>query len=103
MLENPHLNIIISATVIYLFIILSIRLFGRSELAQLSTPDLVFILLISNSVQNAMVGDDSSLGGGILAAGTLFLVNKLFHSLLYKSDKLKHIMEGEPAVLIRHA
>ena len=53
--------------VVYLFIILAIRLFGKKEIAQLSVIDLVFILLISNSVQNAMVGPSTSLGGGLVA------------------------------------
>ena len=58
---------------IYIFIIGAIRLFGKKELAQLSIIDLVFILLISNSVQNAMVGNDSTLQGGIAAALGLFI------------------------------
>ena len=56
------------STVVYLFILLAIRLFGKKELAQLSVIDLVFILLISNSVQNAMVGSNTSLVGGLAAA-----------------------------------
>ena len=60
---------------VYLFIIIAIRIFGKKELAQLSVIDLVFILLISNSVQNAMVGDNTTLVGGLVAAASLFIVN----------------------------
>ncbi len=65
-----YLKIVVSCVVIYLFIIIFIRLFGKKELAQLSVVDLVFILLISNAVQNAMVGTESTLLGGLIAAGS---------------------------------
>ncbi|MBP1756443.1 MAG: hypothetical protein H6Q59_2841 [Firmicutes bacterium] len=68
LLQNTYIRIIISSLVIYLFIIIAIRLFGKKELSQLSVIDLVFVLLISNSVQNAMVGSDSTLTGGLVAA-----------------------------------
>ena len=60
---------------VYIFIVAAIRLFGKKEFAQLTITDLFFILLISNSVQNAMVGEDSSLQGGISSALALFLLN----------------------------
>ena len=68
-IHNHYLRIIVSSILIYLFIIAAIRLFGKKELAQLSVFDLVFILLISNAVQNAMVLGDNSLIGGVIAAG----------------------------------
>ncbi len=74
----------------------------KKELAQLSLTDLVFVLLISNSVQNSMVGPDDTLQGGMLAALTLFIVNRILKFLLYKSDKIRKFMEGEPVILIRH-
>ena len=73
-----YLAVALTSTAVYLFIVLAIRLFGKKELAQLSVTDLVFILLISNAVQNAMVGQNTSLGGGLVAAGTLFAVNAGF-------------------------
>ncbi|MGB4955873.1 MAG: DUF421 domain-containing protein, partial [Leptotrichiaceae bacterium] len=69
------LRIIFSTSIIYVFIVLALRIFGRKELAQLTTVDLVFILLLSNSVQNAMVGSNSTVYGGITAATTLFVLN----------------------------
>lgn len=86
--------------VIYLFIIAAIRIFGKKELAQLSVIDLVFILLISNSVQNAMVGTDSSLAGGIVAALGLFICNYIFKLLLRRSEKFSKIVQGEKIILV---
>jgi uncharacterized membrane protein YcaP (DUF421 family) len=73
-----YLNIALKSIAVYVFIVAAIRVFGKKEFAQLSIIDLVFILLISNSVQNAMVGADSSLEGGLVAAFSLFLMNYLF-------------------------
>jgi len=99
-LDVGYLKIALSCLVIYLFIIVAIRLFGKKELAQLSVTDLVFILLISNAVQNAMVGSDSSLSGGLVAAGTLFIVNYLFKYLIYKFPKLGNVVQGSELLLI---
>jgi uncharacterized membrane protein YcaP (DUF421 family) len=75
MIASGYLRIIISSVTVYLFIVIAIRLLGKKEFAQMSVIDLVFILLISNAVQNAMVGSDSSLSGGLAAAGALFITN----------------------------
>jgi uncharacterized membrane protein YcaP (DUF421 family) len=77
-------------------------LFGKKELSQLSIVDLVLVLLISNSVQNAMVGNDTSLLGGLLAATSLFGMNWVFKNLLFKSDKLSGFIQGHPLMLIYH-
>lgn len=95
-----YLKIALSSIAVYLFIIVAIRLFGKKELAQLSIIDLAFILLISNSVQNAMVGSDSTLAGGLVAASSLFIVNYLFKFLLYRFPKLDAMVEGTELVLI---
>ena len=75
---SSYLIIAGKSITIYVFIIVAIRLFGKKELAQLSVIDLVFILLISNSVQNAMVGNDTTVSGGIAAALGLFICNTIF-------------------------
>lgn len=85
---------------VYLFIVLAIRLFGKKELAQLSVVDLVFILLISNAVQNAMVGPDTSLAGGLMAAVALFLTNYVLKYLLLRNEKINHLLQGEPIMLV---
>jgi uncharacterized membrane protein YcaP (DUF421 family) len=98
--HNPYLRIIASSIIIYLFIIIAIRLFGKKELAQLSVIDLVFILLISNAVQNAMVLGDNSLIGGIAAAGTLFLVNYLLKYLQYRFPRFSRALQGDAIMLV---
>ena len=98
--SNNYVRIIFSTMVIYLFIVIAIRLFGKKELAQLSVVDMVFILLISNAVQNAMVGPDSTLSGGLVAASTLFLLNYLFKYLQYRFPRLGKIVEGDALMLI---
>src|SRR4051812_20623939 len=85
----------LKSVAIYLFIILALRLFGKKELAQLSVFDLVFILLISNSVQNAMVGPDNTLLGGIAAASGLFIINYIFKYLLVAFPNFSNIVQGE--------
>lgn len=95
-----YLRIIFSSITIYLFIIVAIRLFGKNEFAQLSVIDLVFILLISNSVQNAMVGSDSSLIGGLLAASSLFVANFIFKLLLARYPQFDKFIEGEAVLLV---
>lgn len=95
-----YLKIAVSTSVVYFFIIFALRLFGKKELAQLTTVDLVFILLISNAVQNAMVGSNSTLSGGIVAAATLFIWNYFLKMILYKSPKLDNAIQGKPVLLI---
>lgn len=95
-----YLWIVFSSVSVYIFILIAIRLFGKKEISQLSVIDLVFILLISNAVQNAMVGPDTTLAGGLVAAGSLFLVNYLFKIILYKIPKLSRVLQGEPLILI---
>jgi uncharacterized membrane protein YcaP (DUF421 family) len=97
----PYLIIAGKSVAIYLFIIIAIRLFGKKELAQLSVIDLVFILLISNSVQNAMVGDNVTLQGGMVAALGLFIANYIFKLFLRKSQKFSNIVQGEKIVLVQ--
>jgi len=92
--------IILRSAAVYIFMIFAIRLAGKKELTQLSTIDLVFIILISNSVQNAMVGNDSSLFGGLIAASTLFILNYILKLGIFKSLLFKKLVEGEPVVLI---
>src|SRR5665648_57624 len=99
-LLSGYLKIASSSFAVYLFIIVAIRLFGKKELAQLSIIDLVFILLISNAVQNAMVGSDSSLAGGLVAASTLFVANYLLKYLLYRFPKLGIAVQGVELMLI---
>lgn len=100
MFANGYLNIIFSSVVVYIFIIVMIRITGRRELTQLTVVDMVFILLISNAVQNAMVGPDTSLLGGLIAAASLFLVNFVLKLLMNRFTKLNKLIQGETIMLI---
>ena len=97
---DPYLSIILRTCSVYLFVIIAIRIFGKSQLSQLSVFDLVFILLISNSVQNAMVGPDATLQGGLIAAGSLFVLNYLIKKIAYRYKKVSNLLQGEPILLI---
>jgi uncharacterized membrane protein YcaP (DUF421 family) len=97
---NSNFSIVLQTVTIYLLIVASLRLFGKKELAQLSIIDLVFILLISNSVQNAMVGDLEDFKKGLLSAGGLFVINFMLKKILYKNEHLSKIVEGEPITLV---
>ncbi len=96
----PYVEIAGKSVIIYLFIIAAIRIFGKKELSQLSVIDLVFILLISNSVQNAMVGKDDTVQGGMAAALGLFIANYIFKFLLRSFPVFGKIAQGEKLMLI---
>lgn len=98
--QNGFVLIILSTAAVYLFIVIALRLFGKSEISQLSVIDLVFIMLLSNAVQNAMVGSDSTLSGGLVAAATLFVINFAFKQCLYRFPRLGRLIQGESLMLI---
>jgi len=97
---NNYVRIILSTVAVYLFLIIAIRLFGKKELAQLSVFDLVFILLISNVVQNAMTGPDTTLSGGLTGAAALFIVNYLLKFLEFRFPIFSKAIQGEAVMLI---
>jgi uncharacterized membrane protein YcaP (DUF421 family) len=97
---NNYVRIIISTVAVYLFLIIAIRLFGKKELAQLSVFDLVFILLISNVVQNAMTGPDITLSGGLTGAAALFIVNYILKFLEFRFPFFSKAIQGESVMLI---
>src|SRR5437763_4341194 len=86
---------------VYAFLLIGLRLAGKRELPQLNPFDLVVLLLLSNTVQNAIIGEDNSLAGGILGAATLLVLNGVLVRLLFRWGKLDTI-EGRPDVLIRN-
>lgn len=85
---------------IYIFIISAIRISGKKELSQLSIIDLVFIMLISNSVQNAMIGGWEDFEAGLISASALFVLNYIFKKLLFKNSAIAKFVQGEPVLLI---
>ena len=99
---NPYIDITLRSVAVYFFMIIALRIFGKKELSQLNTADVILILLISNSVQNAMVGANTSLYGGIIAAFSLFLINFIFKKVILKSKFIKELVQDKPEVLIHN-
>jgi uncharacterized membrane protein YcaP (DUF421 family) len=97
----PILEKIIRPIIIYFFLVLVFRLSGKRELVQLNPFDLVVLLTISNTVQNAIIGDDNSLAGGMIGATSLVITNYLVVRFLYDHRKLDQLVEGRPDVLIQ--
>lgn len=100
-LHLPILEKLLRPMIVYLFLIGFLRLFGKRELAQLNPFDLVVLLSLSNTVQNAMIGDDNSVTGGIIGAFALLAINWALTMTLFRSPKLDRIVEGTATVLIR--
>ncbi|MCM0666567.1 DUF421 domain-containing protein [Flavobacterium tyrosinilyticum] len=96
----PYLDIIIRSVAVYFFMTIALRIFGKKELSQLNTADIILILLISNSVQNAMVGPDTSLLGGLVAALVLFVINFAIKKLTRRYKTLGNILLDKPQILI---
>jgi len=99
---STFFEILIRTAVVYLVILVGLRLSGKREIGQMTVFDLVVLLLISNAVQNAMVGSDTSLTGGILAAIVLLVLNVVIARLRMTSPRLRRWVEGTPTLLILH-
>lgn len=99
---NPYFDIIIRSASVYLFMLIALRLFGKKELSQLNTSDVILILLISNSVQNAMVGNNVSLFGGLSAAAVLFIINFTLKKAMFMFPKFSAFIQEKPEILIHN-
>ena len=99
-INSDYLAIVGSSLAVYVFMVLAIRLFGKKELSQLSVIDLVFILLISNAVQNAMVGNNTTLLGGLVAASALFIFNFILKQAIFRFPSLSKFIQGEAIMLV---
>ena len=97
----PIVEKILRPIIVYLFLVVFLRLFGKRELAQLNPFDLVVLLSLSNTVQNAMIGDDNSVSGGLIGAFALLAINWVLAWALFRSPKITAQLEGEPTTLIR--
>jgi len=100
-LPVPLLEKLLRPVIVYLVLVLLLRLFGKRELAQLNPFDLVVLLSLSNTVQNAIIGEDNSVTGGIIGAVSLLTINWVVVRLLFRSPRLNRALEGKAAVLIR--
>ena len=96
----PIAEKILRPVVVYIFLVVLLRIFGKRELAQLNPFDLVVLLSLSNTVQNAIIGNDNSLTGGLIGALTLLVANYLVVRYLFRHRRLDQILEGAPTVLI---
>jgi uncharacterized membrane protein YcaP (DUF421 family) len=96
----PLVEKILRPIVVYAFLVISLRLSGKRELVQLNPFDLVVLLTLSNTVQNAIIGDDNSVSGGLIGATSLLAVNYLVVRFLYGHRKLDQLVEGKADVLI---
>src|SRR5258706_6432121 len=96
----PIAEKILRPIVVYVFLVVGLRLAGKRELAQLNPFDLIVLLTLSNTVQNAIIGEDNSVTGGLIGAATLLLLNHFVVKYLYDHQKLEHLIEGDPDVLI---
>jgi len=98
----PLIEKVLRTVLVYFFLVLGLRLAGKRELAQLNPFDLVVLLTLSNTVQNAIIGNDNSVLGGFVGAATLLLVNHAVVVLTFRNQKLSTIIEGGPDKLIIH-
>ncbi|AZA85867.1 DUF421 domain-containing protein [Chryseobacterium shandongense] len=98
---NPIFDVVIRSLCVYLFMVIAIRLFGKNQLSQLNAGDVVLLLLISNAVQNAMVGENTSLQGGLVAALVLFVANFIVKRLMFSNKKFSTFLEDDPVILVK--
>jgi uncharacterized membrane protein YcaP (DUF421 family) len=100
-LTLPIAEKILRPIVVYIFLVVGLRLAGKRELAQLNPFDLVVLLTLSNTVQNAIIGDDNTVTGGIIGAATLLLINYLVVGFLHRHKRIEELVEGKRDFLIR--
>jgi uncharacterized membrane protein YcaP (DUF421 family) len=100
-MELPLLEKIVRPVIVYVALVIFLRIFGKRELAQLNPFDLVVLLSLSNTVQNAIIGNDNSITGGLIGAFSLLATNWLLVRVLFKMPKVNNALEGTETVLIR--
>ncbi len=100
-LPVPLVEKILRPIIVYLCLVVFLRLFGKRELAQLNPFDLVVLLSLSNTVQNAMIGDDNSISGGVVGAFSLLAINWVLAWVIYRAPKATVVLAGSAATLVR--
>jgi uncharacterized membrane protein YcaP (DUF421 family) len=101
-LPLPILEKVLRPVIVYIALVILLRLFGKRELAQLNPFDLVVLLSLSNAVQNAIIGDDNSVTGGIIGAFALLAINWIVVHTAFRSKRLDFLLEGSATILIRN-
>jgi len=99
-LGAPVVEKMLRPMLVYVFLVIVLRVFGKRELAQLNPFDLVVLLSLSNTVQNAIIGNDNSLSGGLIGAFTLLALNYLVVRFLFRHRRLDQFLEGKPTTLV---
>ena len=99
-LQLPIMEKVLRAAVGYAFLLIAFRVLGRRELGRLTNFDLVVVLVIANVLQNAMIGDDHSLTGGLIGAATVLVLNALVAAAVYASRRVERIVDGDPVVIV---
>src|SRR5512136_616310 len=100
-LAIPVMEKILRPVLVYVFLVVGLRLAGKRELAQLNAFDLVVLLTLSNTVQNAIIGSDNSVLGGVIGATTLLVFNYVVVRFVFAHPKVEHLIEGDADVLMR--
>jgi len=98
---NPIIDIVVRSLAVYFFMVVAVRVFGKNQLSQLNAGDVILLLLISNAVQNAMVGPNNTLQGGIVAALVLFVANFITKKFIFKSKIIRELIEDQPYILVK--
>jgi uncharacterized membrane protein YcaP (DUF421 family) len=101
-LALPLAEKMLRPAIVYIFLVVVLRIFGKRELAQLNPFDLVVLLSLSNTVQNAIIGDDNTITGGLIGAFTLLAINYFVVRFVFKHRRLDQLIEGTPTVLIEN-
>ena len=99
-LHLPLIEKIVRPILVYAFLLVVLRLAGKRELVQFTTFDFVLLLLLSNAVQNAIIGEDNSVTGGLIGAGVLLAVNAVVARVLYSTPRVNRVVTGDPTTLI---
>jgi uncharacterized membrane protein YcaP (DUF421 family) len=100
--EVPIAEKLLRSVVVYVFMLAAFRFTGKRQVGQLTPFDLVVLLIISNVVQNAVIGPDNSLGGGILGAVVILALNYVVVDLAYRSKRLRRLLEAQPTLLVHN-
>ena len=94
-------EVVVRTAIVYLFLVVVLRISGKREVGQMSILELIVILIISDAVQNSMVGENSTLWGGLVAVLTLLALDFGLKALSSRSRRVRRVVEGEPRLLIR--
>lgn len=100
-LETPWYELVIRGTVIYFFMFILMRIWGKKHLSEVTTFDFILLLFISEAVQNSLVDDDHSLFGGMIVITTFLIWSTILNKLTFRSRKFEMLIDGEPKIIVK--